>query len=113
MTDLVTVLFLVNLTMAVAVIIWTAKMHAKFKETPAEAHKKALAKGYADLRIMAEHEKRKLAVKNWSEQKTDREIASGIVIDPGGTCLCGRCGHTVSAVYDRCIQCYNKLDWNA
>lgn len=113
MTDLVTVLFLVNLAMAVGMIVWTAKMHAKFRETPSEVHKKALERGYADLRIMAEHEKRKLAVKEFTDSKTNREIASGIVIDPGGTCLCRRCGHTVSAVYDRCIQCYNKLDWNA
>ena len=113
MTDLVIVLFLGNFGLAVAMIVWTAKMHRKFKETPAEAHKKAMDRGYADLRIMAEHEKRKMAVKNWSEQKTDREIASGIVIDPGGTCLCRRCGHTVSISYDNCIQCNNKLDWNA
>ena len=94
-------LFLGNFGLAVALIIWTAKMRTKFKETPTEVHKKALAKGYADLKIMAEHEKRKLAVKSWSEQKTDREIASGIVIDPGGTCLCRRCG-----------QCNNQLDWS-
>ena len=47
------------------------------------------------------------------EQREAREIATGIVIDPGGTCLCRRCGHTVSAVSDRCDQCINKLDWNA
>lgn len=47
------------------------------------------------------------------EQREAREIASGIVIDPGGTCLCKRCGHTVSAVSDRCDQCNNQLDWNA
>ena len=46
------------------------------------------------------------------EQREAIEIASGMVIDPGGTCLCRRCGHTVSAVYDRCGQCNNKLDWN-
>lgn len=46
-------------------------------------------------------------------QKTNMEIASGMVIDPGGTCLCRRCGHTVSAVSDRCQQCFNALNWNA
>ena len=113
MTDLVTVLFLVNLAMAGAMIVWTAKMQMKFRETPSEVHKKALAKGYADLRIMAEHEKRKLAVKQFNDLKTNREIATGIVIDPGGTCLCKRCGHTVSAVSDHCQQCFNALNWNA
>lgn len=47
------------------------------------------------------------------EQREAREIATGIVIDPGGTCLCRRCGHTVSAVSDRCQQCHNALNWNA
>ena len=45
------------------------------------------------------------------EHREAREIASGIVIDPGGTCLCKRCGHTVSAVSDRCDNCNNKLNW--
>lgn len=45
------------------------------------------------------------------EQREAREIATGIVIDPGGTCLCRRCGHTLSAVFDNCQQCNNKLDW--
>ena len=45
------------------------------------------------------------------EQREAREIASGMVIDPGGTCLCKRCGHTVSAVSDHCENCNNKLDW--
>ena len=45
--------------------------------------------------------------------REEREKASGIVIDPGGTCLCRRCGHTVSALHDNCINCYSKLNWNA
>ena len=44
---------------------------------------------------------------------SDREKASGIVIDPGGTCLCRRCGHTVSAVYDHCLNCNSLINWNA
>lgn len=47
------------------------------------------------------------------EQMEAREIATGIVIDPGGTCLCRRCGHTLSALYDHCDNCQSKLDWNA
>lgn len=73
----------------------------------------AMAKGYADLKIMAEHERRKMNVRTYAENKIEREIASGMVIDPGGTCLCRRCGHTVSAVSDRCQQCNNKINWNA
>lgn len=42
-----------------------------------------------------------------------REKASGIVIDPGGTCMCKRCGHSVSALYDHCDNCNLKLNWNA
>lgn len=45
--------------------------------------------------------------------REEREKASGIVIDPGGTCLCRRCGHTVSAVHDHCINCYTPINWNA
>lgn len=45
------------------------------------------------------------------EQREAREIATGIVIDPGGTCLCKRCGMSVSALEDSCRNCNNKLDW--
>ena len=44
---------------------------------------------------------------------SEREEASGIVIDPGGTCLCRRCGHTVSAVHDHCENCNLNLNWDA
>ena len=44
---------------------------------------------------------------------SEREEASGIVIDPGGTCLCRRCGHTVSSLHDHCINCCSKINWNA
>lgn len=47
------------------------------------------------------------------EQREAREIASGIVIDPGGTCLCRQCGHTVSALHDSCMNCNAAIDWNA
>lgn len=71
-----------------------------------------LQKGYADLKIMAEHEKRELDVKEFKEQKLEREIKSGIVIDPGGQCLCKKCGMSVSALEDSCGNCNNPLDWN-
>ena len=45
--------------------------------------------------------------------REEREKASGIVIDPGGTCLCRRCGHTVSALHDSCINCFTPINWNA
>lgn len=45
--------------------------------------------------------------------REEREKASGIVIDPGGTCLCRRCGHTVSVLYDHCDNCNAIIDWNA
>ena len=44
---------------------------------------------------------------------SERERASGIVIDPEGTCLCRRCGRTVSAVHDHCENCNLKLNWDA
>ena len=74
---------------------------------------KAVKKGYADLKIMQEHERRKMNVRTYAENKIEREIASGMVIDPGGQPHCRRCGHTVSAVSDRCQQCFNALNWNA
>lgn len=43
----------------------------------------------------------------------EREKASGIVIDPGGTCLCRRCGHTVSSLHDHCINCFAVINWYA
>ena len=83
-------------------------------QPPADSNfEKAMAKGYADLRIMHEHERRKMQVKTWAENKLDREMRSGIVIDPGGTCLCRRCGHTVSALHDHCINCCTPINWNA
>ena len=45
--------------------------------------------------------------------REEREKASGIVIDPGGTCLCRRCGHTVSTLHDHCINCFTPINWNA
>lgn len=45
--------------------------------------------------------------------REEREKASGIVIDPGGTCLCRRCGHTVSALHDQCNNCNSLINWNA
>ena len=45
--------------------------------------------------------------------REEREKASGIVIDPGGTCLCRQCGHTVSALHDNCINCFAAINWNA
>lgn len=45
--------------------------------------------------------------------REERGEASGIVIDPGGTCLCRRCGHTVSAVHDHCINCCTPINNNA
>ena len=74
---------------------------------------KAMARGYADLKIMQEHERRKMQVKTWAENKLDREMRSGIVIDPGGTCLCRMCGHTVSTLHDHCINCCTPINWNA
>ncbi len=53
---------------------------------------------------------------HFSVERSGREVrekASGIVIDPGGTCLCKRCGHTVSALYDHCDNCNAIIDWNA
>ena len=73
----------------------------------------AMAKGYADLRVVAEHERRKMHVKTWAENKLEREQRSGIVIDPGGQCLCRRCGHTVSALYDHCDNCNSIVNWKA
>ena len=52
------------------------------------------------------------ALKSIAQKREEREIKSGIVIDPGGTCLCKRCGHTVSALYDHCDNCNANLDWN-
>lgn len=51
--------------------------------------------------------------KCYAQRREEREIKSGIVIDPGGQCLCKRCGHTVSALEDECRNCNNRLDWNA
>ena len=45
--------------------------------------------------------------------REEREKASGIVIDPCGTFLCRRCGHTVSAVHDHCINCCTPINNNA
>ena len=80
---------------------------------PCQHFEAAMAKGYVDLRIVAEHERRKMNVKTWAENKLDSEMRSGIVIDPGGTCHCRRCGHTVSAMHDSCINCCAPINWNA
>lgn len=117
------VLFSINLFVAGVVIgrISVGFFSVKAKEekkwgtdhdVPVPHFDASLRKGYADLKIMAEHEKRKLEVKEFTEQNTNREIASGMVIDPGGQPLCRRCGHTVSLSFDNCVQCNNKLDWN-
>ena len=45
--------------------------------------------------------------------REEREKASGIVIDPCGTRLCRRCGHTVSAVHDHCINCCTPINSQA
>ena len=52
-------------------------------------------------------------MKSIKQKREEREIKSGIVIDPGGTCLCKRCGHTVSALHDSCMNCNAAIDWNA
>lgn len=41
------------------------------------------------------------------------EKRSGIAIDHDGRCLCRRCGHTLSAVFDHCISCNAKVEWDA
>ena len=73
----------------------------------------AMAKGYADLRVVAEHERRKMNVRTYAENKLEMEQRRGIVIDPGGTCLCRQCGHTVSALHDHCINCCTAINWTA
>ena len=45
--------------------------------------------------------------------REEREKASGIVIDPGGACLCRRCGHIVNSMHDHCINCFAVLNWSA
>lgn len=64
------------------------------------------------LRLREEAQRMEM-LKCYAQRKEEREQKSGIVIDPGGTCLCKRCGHTVSALEDSCRNCNNKLDWNA
>ena len=51
-------------------------------------------------------------LKSIRQKRVDREIKSGIVIDPGGQCLCKRCGNHVSAMYDHCYSCNSQLNWN-
>ena len=46
------------------------------------------------------------------EHREAIEIASGIVIDPGGQTHCRRCGHSVGIDQNNCIICNNKLDFN-
>lgn len=50
--------------------------------------------------------------KCYAQRREEREIKSGIVVDPGGQCLCKRCSMSVSALEDECKNCNNKLDWN-
>lgn len=64
------------------------------------------------LRLREEAQRMEM-LKSYAQRREEREIKSGIVIDPGGTCLCKRCGHTVSALYDFCDNCNNKINWNA
>ena len=67
--------------------------------------------GIQAMRLL-EEAKHQEQLKSIAQRREEREIKSGIVIDPGGTCLCKRCGHTVSALYDHCDNCNAKLDWN-
>lgn len=109
--------FVVALTSTVLFAAFLCVKRIEWKKAPVDTadsnFKKALNKGYADLRIMQEHERRKMQVKTWAENKLDREMRSGIVIDPGGTCLCRKCGHTLSAVFDHCINCNATINWNS
>ena len=41
------------------------------------------------------------------------EKKSGIVIDSDGRCLCRKCGHSLSAVFDHCISCNAGIKWDA
>ena len=83
--------------------------------TPSDEYAAAMDAAHSDIQEQKRQEylAHQEQLKSMRQKRADREIKSGIVIDPGGQCLCKRCGHTVSAVSDRCQQCYNKLDWNA
>lgn len=50
--------------------------------------------------------------KCYAQRREEREIKSGIVVDPGGQCLCKRCGKCISAIEDSCWNCGSRLDWN-
>lgn len=71
----------------------------------------------AQLSIQAmkllEEAQRQEMLKSNAQRRMDREIKSGIMIDPGGTCLCRLCGKGVSALYDHCDTCNATLNWNA
>ena len=71
----------------------------------------------AQLSIQAmkllEEAQRQEMLKSYAQRRQEREIKSGIVIDPGGTCLCRSCGKGVSALYNHCDNCNARLDWNA
>lgn len=64
------------------------------------------------MRLLEEAQRMEMH-KCYAQRREEREQKSGIVIDPGGQCLCKRCGRTVSAREDACANCDNRLDWNA
>lgn len=76
---------------------YTAAMDAAWKDIQEQKRQEYLA-----------HQEQ---LKSMRQKRADREIKSGIVVDPGGQCLCNRCGHMVSALEDECWNCNNKLDW--
>lgn len=41
------------------------------------------------------------------------EKRSGISVDRDGRCVCRKCGHTLSAVFDHCINCNAGVKWDA
>lgn len=62
------------------------------------------------MRLLEEAQRMEMH-KCYAQRREEREIKSGIVVDPGGTCLCKRCGMSVSALEDECRNCNNPLDW--
>ena len=80
-----------------------------------DKHDVELYRARLDLKALRLHEEaRRMEMhKCYAQRKEEREQKSGIVIDPGGTCLCRMCGHAVSAMYDHCDNCNAKIDWNA
>ena len=85
-------LWAVGLLSVYCVLTSVACLHAAKKVRVATSDA-PLRKAYADIKIVAERERR------------------GWVCDPGGAPMCTVCGRGVWATEKRCARCNNRLSW--